>query len=53
MSRVTSVAQKGSAELEKEYSISESEWEVMKVLWKNPNRTMSFIVEQLEGETDG
>lgn len=35
--------------MEKEYSISESEWEVMKVLWKNPNRTMSFIVEQLEG----
>lgn len=34
--------------MEKEYSISESEWEVMKVLWKNPNRTMSFIVEQLE-----
>ena len=35
--------------MEKEYSISESEWEVMKVLWKNPNSTMSFIVEQLEG----
>lgn len=34
--------------MEKEYSISESEWEVMKVLWKNPNSTMSFIVEQLE-----
>ena len=29
------------------YSISESEWEVMKILWKSPDSTMSFIVDSL------
>lgn len=34
----------------KEYSISESEWEVMKVLWRNPDSTISFIVDNLENK---
>lgn len=32
----------------KDYSISEAEWEIMKVLWEQPNITLSDIVKDLE-----
>lgn len=32
----------------KEYNISESEWKIMKVLWKKPNITLKEIAENLK-----
>lgn len=33
----------------KDYSISEAEWEIMKILWEKPNITLREIVRDLEG----